>query len=1487
MTDGNQNIQPASVGVWLGMIIGVWFGGPGGAAVGGVIGATVEGLTGNILGNLASSGITILAQGVRSRFSPQQQQISRNLQTTFRAAFQHAVYDVAGEDAFSRRYMPQIPQQWRRSFSVSSATLFRSTQEGQRLISTQPDLVARMNNLLRLLYLAVEDNQLLPITPPDDASFARAQIYIENTKPHSLSADFYDNAVAPFLNDQFASLMGELREFQFEEYLRQNLLVRTLVHMEELLRQDAESWRAFERFVLEQMRDAIKAIKSSQQNIEVQQQRALAQIDQFLSHPLNTPVPENLAMRLDEIDRQLRLGFDTLSAMLRPEVTEPVTEALVGVEQRLSGHMQDVRSDIASLRPTLKTFIPKESFFAPTLNPAHLFNHSIAFIGREIFLERLNAFIESVPGFAILKGRGGIGKTRLLLAFAEQLQPRHQNLEIRFAAEGVPITPESANELPDATCLIVVDDAHRRDDLNILFAIVQQRTQSTKVLLASRPQALDHINTLLSQAHVDIRQILYLDELRDLTRDEVRALARNVLGADQEELVDQLAAVTRDSPLVTVIGGRLLAERQISPHLLERDDEFRYAVLSRFEDILVGSVHQQINPEFCRVLLKLIAILSPLRFESMLVEAVAVFLKTDQPTLLNALGVLEQAGVLVRRGYSLRIAPDVLSDHILHNACVTPSSQLTGYAQNVFEQFGFLAPAQILSNLAELDWRIHRTMEQAPDVLASIWQVIVASFQEASHTLRCSILDLLRDVAFYQPGRVLEIVTLAIRAPAAPDEQEIPQAFYLYTHDNVLQKLPPLLQRIGYNLSYLQLCCDTLWQLGRDDARPTNSTPDHAMRILQDFAQYDIGKYYVFNEGVLEAVIRWLRTDDAHSYLHSPMDVLDQLMAKSGHSDHSEGYRIVMQPFLVSYEETHLIRERALALIADSARSVSTKVVLRAIQSFGEVLQPPRPYFSMEISEEDRTQWLPEEKAVLEHFAEVAQTSTKPVVHLRIIETLAWHTRYNPSNEIKQRARHIVASIPDSYELRLIKILGHADGRVWLLDNQDSDAPFDHAQSDQRKQAELNVLIEEFVQAQPNPIEGLQYLYTKIEEVHADGVRPEPLAVVMAISQRYPQYAAAMAEALIENPDSHLAPYIAWLLFGLRFANIDATLVLEQRIANRGNAVMAFSLTHAFRWNEWRETLQPADVEVLQSLIAYSDPSVSTQALSVMGYVGQILPDLVIPVVLSIDVEDISVRAEALCKVFHKDFGIHPDRLTNEQLELLLSKLESVKSVDGYHIRAVLSYVAARLPRRIVEFLMQRLKYEKASYDASFESLPYAGLGNELAVLADSEQYIDLLRIVRDRALDETLGYSLELPMLYRDISLNYQAASLTVLNEWIDSGDYQKIILASTLLRQVPQSFLFENDDFTFHLLEQAYSVGSECFDEVQRHLASTVLYGEKNGPAGQPFPQDIALRDRSRATLERLSGSSPLRGFYEMLVRQAESNIAYSYKRDEELDN
>ena len=73
-----------------------------------------------------------------------------------------------------------------------------------------------------------------------------------------------------------------------------------------------------------------------------------------------------------------------------------------------------------------------------------------------------------------------------------------------------------------------------------------------------------------------------LPNVNELSRDEVTELGRQALGAEFEHLAEQLAAATWDCPLVTVVGGQLLAQKAIPPDLLERDEEFRDTVLDPF-----------------------------------------------------------------------------------------------------------------------------------------------------------------------------------------------------------------------------------------------------------------------------------------------------------------------------------------------------------------------------------------------------------------------------------------------------------------------------------------------------------------------------------------------------------------------------------------------------------------------------------------------------------------------------------------------------------------------------------------------------------------------------------------------------------------------------------------------------------------------------------------------------------------------------------------
>ncbi|MFH1304130.1 MAG: hypothetical protein ABIK07_23995, partial [Planctomycetota bacterium] len=599
----------------------------------------------------------------------------------------------------------------------------------------------------------------------------------------------------------------------------------------------------------------------------------------------------------------------------------------------------------------LPAFANYDEFFRPFSDRAKLFNHLYSLVGREDVLKALDMFVESEKRIGILYGRGGIGKSKLIFEFGKEFEKKHPEWQIRFLKEGITLTVEAMNQLPAQKCVIIVDDAHRRDDLKAILAVGQQCPDRIKIIFSSRPQGRDYLRGSLTIAAYDPREIESLPEINRLSIDEMEKLAGEILGNNNRRLIEPLVGVSKDSPLVLVIGGKLVAEGSVAPAMLERHDEFQRVVLDRYQDVLTGQVSDRIGQDLCRDLLSLISAVSPIKPQNeSLQKAASEFLNIETTKLIDTISILESSGILLRRGYTLRITPDVLSDHILHKACITEQWEPTRYAQKMFKAFGPVVPDNVLFNLSELDWRITREGKHF-DLLEEIWGLIWDDFKAARHSQRTQILEIIQKAAHLQSEKTLELVEYAMRNPSNTPEDRKLLGIYEYSHKDVLRKLPKLLKSIAFNLDYLPRCCDILWELGRDDERETGPWPEHAMRILADLAKYDIGKPVAVNKILLNSVEKWLEEPDAHEHVHSPLDVLDPLLAKEGDSARSRGHGIVFRPFAVSFENIRGVREKAISLISVCLGSDSTKVILRALKSLANTLNPPHGLFGRIVSD--------------------------------------------------------------------------------------------------------------------------------------------------------------------------------------------------------------------------------------------------------------------------------------------------------------------------------------------------------------------------------------------------------------------------------------------------------------------------------------------------------------------------------------------------------
>ncbi|GAA4462567.1 helix-turn-helix domain-containing protein [Phytohabitans houttuyneae] len=170
----------------------------------------------------------------------------------------------------------------------------------------------------------------------------------------------------------------------------------------------------------------------------------------------------------------------------------PLDDALQLVDTYFGG-WREAFLGVAQPSPWLTT----RDFFLPY---SGIVSYDGQLVGRDDELASLLSLTESAGDLGVLFGRGGLGKTRLLRAFAE-LAEQHRHATVRFLAPQTPPGPADFELLPTGDHLVViVDDAHDRPDLAAVLLAIRRTRPQAKVLLAMRPYGE-------AQLSADLRQV--------------------------------------------------------------------------------------------------------------------------------------------------------------------------------------------------------------------------------------------------------------------------------------------------------------------------------------------------------------------------------------------------------------------------------------------------------------------------------------------------------------------------------------------------------------------------------------------------------------------------------------------------------------------------------------------------------------------------------------------------------------------------------------------------------------------------------------------------------------------------------------------------------------------------------------------------------------------------------------------------------------------
>ncbi|MFY0538391.1 hypothetical protein [Nannocystis pusilla] len=326
---------------------------------------------------------------------------------------------------------------------------------------------------------------------------------------------------------------------------------------------------------------------------------------------------------------------------------------------RLSG--RDLETDPALQRergvedPVVVT---PELYFRPWLEARPGHHHCWTLVGRESLCgELINTITAKQQRVMLLEGRGGIGKSRVLLELARRL--REQGLPVFAYQEGGEATGERLGELPGERAVLLLDDAHRidPDDLTRIIEFTAKQRPRLTLVFACRPYGVELITRLCSAAGLG-SDTQYRCELPNLSEAARIALAAEALGHGHDPTL--LARAFPDAPLFITVGGSLVRAGSLSLEQLRRSDDMRRLVFDHFpyKPLLRD---RSIPDSHIHTVLGVAALLTPLSTRDRpLIEqmsGLAPATATEAVELLFHLGIMEDVNGI------LRILPDLYGSH--------------------------------------------------------------------------------------------------------------------------------------------------------------------------------------------------------------------------------------------------------------------------------------------------------------------------------------------------------------------------------------------------------------------------------------------------------------------------------------------------------------------------------------------------------------------------------------------------------------------------------------------------------------------------------------------------------------------------------------------------------------------------------------------------------------------------------------------------------
>jgi hypothetical protein len=549
-----------------------------------------------------------------------------------------------------------------------------------------------------------------------------------------------------------------------------------------------------------------------------------------------------------------------------------------------------------------------------------------------------------------------------------------------------------------------------------------------------------------------------------------------------------------------------------------------------------------------------------------------------------------------------------------------------------------------------------------------------------------------------------------------------------------------------------------------------------------------------------------------------------------------------------------------------------------------EALRYPVGLFGTVVPDNVMQEWTEEFVQTLTKIeAALENKKVDTLVLVEVLRSISTHSRFGDDRtaSIVQKIHSLAA---DSLDFRVTLALIDGYGHRLLRK--------DPLQYEREWNKELDKLVADVKASFPEP----EKLYVFIEErlshmvQYLVGTRTSPHVLIWRLMDSSLSFAKAIAANALNNPASVTVQFAGAALAVVLWQDHSLGLEFAHKFLSQDQYVFDVAVSEAFgRYAAWGKGTNE-ELEILRTLLKTTKKIVAAYITQALRHIANKNPRLSIELLKEANLAASSEFADEMLMFFEQNKAVPFELLAEEDVASILKSLLRLPAMDGYWIQSFLSNASKRFARETARFLMGRVDYAVTEVDWYFRPCNYGPYSNVPLRFRESVDFRAVFKDVIDwtKAGDLDNGQFLHLAAeLFGAAFQPFDEVLVRLMTERMQDSASTDIRIIAEILRNAHNTFVFEHQSFVISFLDAAARQGTEILDAATSSLWSSSISGTRMGSVGEPFPQDLKMRESAEKVLRELPRFSPAFGLYEAILKNAELSIKRSSKEREVLED